>query len=214
MLEGYRSSTEAVANSVPGTLPPLVALAIVALLSGVSKLIDQGASPEEYDVIKDALENADRYYKVMAGPGENNKTSEEAFKQVSLMWLARRQVAARFAGALSSFEIFYLGMLWLETGDLAAPLVAAMAMNGVDFVSSVCQSAQRKLGHADDGIGQSSDFALMINSNFVVLIKTSFMIRQSVSQSFSQPVLALINLPSYPRLWWRCHHRRRPVDPA
>ena len=44
----------------------------------------------------------------------------------------------------------------------------------------------RKLGHADDGIGQSSDFALMINSNFVVLIKTSFMIRQSVSQSFSQ----------------------------
>jgi hypothetical protein len=134
MLEGYRTSTEAVANSVPETLPPLVALAIVALLSGVSKLIDQGPSPEEYDVIKDALENADRYYKVMAGPGENNETSEEAFKQVSLMWLARRQVAARFAGALSSFEIFYLGMLWLETGDLAAPLVAAIAMNGVDFV--------------------------------------------------------------------------------
>ena len=134
MLEGYRAGSEALANSVPETLPPLVALSIVALLSGVSKLIDQGPSPEEYDVIKDALENADRYYKVMAGPGENNKSSEEAFKSVSLMWLARRQVSARFAGALSSFEIFYLGMLWLETGDLAAPLVAALALNAVDFV--------------------------------------------------------------------------------
>ena len=138
MLEGYRTSAEAVANSVPETLPPLVALSIVALLSGVSKLIDQGPSPEEYDVIKDALENADRYYKVMAGPGENNKSNEEAFKQVSLMWLARRQVSARFAGALSSFEIFYLGMLWLETGDLSAPLVAAMALNAVDF-ARVCR---------------------------------------------------------------------------
>jgi hypothetical protein len=134
MLEGYRTAAEALSNSVPETLPPLVALSIVSLLSGVSKLIDQGPSPEEYDVIKEALENADRYYKVMAGPGENNRTSEEAFKNVSLMWLARRQVAARFAGALSSFEIFYLGLLWFETGDLAAPLVAAMALNGVDFV--------------------------------------------------------------------------------
>jgi hypothetical protein len=134
MLEMYRTSSEGINNVVPETLPPLVALSIVALLSGISKIIDQGPSPEEYDVIRDALENADRYYKVMAGPGENNARSEEAFKNVSLMWLARRQVGARFAGALSSFEIFYLGLLWLETGDLAAPLVAALALNAVDFV--------------------------------------------------------------------------------
>jgi hypothetical protein len=71
----------------------------------------------------------------MAGPGENNRDSEEAFKNVALMWLAKRQVAARFAGAISSFEVFYLGLLWLETGDLAAPLAAALAINAVDFIN-------------------------------------------------------------------------------
>lgn len=134
MLEMYRQSSDGIQNAVPDTIPPLVALTIVSLLSGISKLIDQGPSPEEYDVIKDALDNADRYYKVMAGPGENNESSKEAFKNVALLWLARRQVAARFAGAVSSFEIFYLGLLWLETGDLTAPMIAALALNSVDFI--------------------------------------------------------------------------------
>ena len=134
MLEMYRRTSDGIQNSVPDTIPPLVALTIVSLLSGISKLIDQGPSPEEYDVIKDALDNADRYYKVMAGPGENNEGSREAFKNVALLWLARRQVAARFAAAVSSFEIFYLGLLWLETGDLTAPMVAALALNAVDFI--------------------------------------------------------------------------------
>lgn len=134
MLEMYRQASDGIQNSVPDTIPPLVALTIVSLLSGISKLIDQGPSPEEYDVIKDALENADRYYKVMAGPEENNEDSKEAFKNVALLWLARRQVAARFAGAVSSFEIFYLGLLWLETGDLMAPMIAALALNAVDFI--------------------------------------------------------------------------------
>jgi hypothetical protein len=134
MLEMYRQASDGIQNSVPETIPPLVALTIVSLLSGISKLIDQGPSPEEYDVIKDALDNADRFYKVMAGPGENNESSKEAFKNVALLWLARRQVAARFAGAVSSFEIFYLGLLWFETGDLTAPMIAALALNAVDFI--------------------------------------------------------------------------------
>jgi hypothetical protein len=135
MLEMYRQSFDGVQNAIPDTLPPLIALTITSIVTGVSKLIDQSPSPEEYDVIKESLENADRYYKVMAGPGENNRDSEEAFKNVALMWLAKRQVAARFAGAISSFEVFYLGLLWLETGDLAAPLAAALAINAVDFIN-------------------------------------------------------------------------------
>ena len=37
-----------------------------------------------------------------------------------------RQVATRAAGLIGAAEIFYLGALWQLTGDLAAPMVAAL----------------------------------------------------------------------------------------
>lgn len=135
MLDMYRQSFDGIRETVPETIPPLVALTLTSLLSGISKLIDQGPTEEEYDVIKDALDNADRYYRVMTGPGEDTMDAEDAFRKVALLWLARRQVAARFAAAISSFEVFYLGLLWFETGDLMAPLVAAFALNAVDFAN-------------------------------------------------------------------------------
>jgi len=130
LLEMYRTS---LAVYVPETIPPILGLAVAALLAGISKIIDESALPEEYDVIKDALDNADRYYTVMGGPGEEKVDQKAAFEVVALTWLARRQVAARFAGAVSSFEVFYLGLLWLETGDLTAPMMAALAITAVDF---------------------------------------------------------------------------------
>lgn len=39
---------------------------------------------------------------------------------------ARAQVAVRFAAALGALEVIYLGVLWQVTGDLSAPLVAAI----------------------------------------------------------------------------------------
>jgi hypothetical protein len=130
LLEMYRTS---LAVYVPETIPPIVGLAVASLLSGVSKIIDESALPEEYDVIKDALDNADRYYTVMGGPGEEKVDQKAAFEVVALTWLARRQLAARFAGAISAFEVFYLGLLWLETDDLTAPMMAAFAITAVDF---------------------------------------------------------------------------------
>lgn len=38
----------------------------------------------------------------------------------------RAQVAVRFAAALGAVEVIYLGVLWQVTGDLSAPLVAAI----------------------------------------------------------------------------------------
>lgn len=38
-----------------------------------------------------------------------------------------RQVATQAAGMIGAGEIFYLGALWQCTGDLAAPMVAALA---------------------------------------------------------------------------------------
>ena len=51
LLEMYRTS---LAVYVPETIPPILGLAVAALLAGISKIIDESALPEEYDVIKDA----------------------------------------------------------------------------------------------------------------------------------------------------------------
>lgn len=40
--------------------------------------------------------------------------------------LSARQVATRASGLIGAAEIFYLGALWQLTGDLAAPMVAAL----------------------------------------------------------------------------------------
>lgn len=36
------------------------------------------------------------------------------------------QVAVRFAAAIGALEVIYLGVLWQQTGDLTAPMVAAL----------------------------------------------------------------------------------------
>lgn len=42
-------------------------------------------------------------------------------------------MATRFAAALGALEVIYLGGLWQQTGDLAAPMAAALVAAAVDF---------------------------------------------------------------------------------
>lgn len=130
----------------PPFLPPATALTVAACLAAISKMGDVGVTTEEYETVKDALDNADRFYRVMAVENVNGERDDgrsggftsaveaaAAFKVVAVTWLARRQVAARFAATMSALEVLYLGILWQLTGDLAAPLMAALAAGGVDF---------------------------------------------------------------------------------
>lgn len=43
------------------------------------------------------------------------------------------QLVSQLAGILAAVEVAYLGVMWQETGDLAAPIVAALAASAVDF---------------------------------------------------------------------------------
>lgn len=43
------------------------------------------------------------------------------------------QLVGQLAASLAVIEVAYLGLLWHETGDLAAPLAAALAAGCVDF---------------------------------------------------------------------------------
>jgi hypothetical protein len=70
--------------------------------------------------VKDAWENSDRYYRVMAMDANRTAVSAAeaatAFRTVALTWIARRRVAARMGAVLAGAEIAYLGLLWLQVG--------------------------------------------------------------------------------------------------
>lgn len=123
--------------TLPEFLPAVLALMLTATMAGVGKVAETSVTLEEYEVVKDALDNADRYYRLMAmdrdSTPDDAQRAADAFKSVALTWMARNQVAVRFAAALGAVEVIYLGVLWQQTGDLSAPLVAALGAAAVDF---------------------------------------------------------------------------------
>ena len=136
----------------PGLFPAVVAISIAAFLVSAAKLVELTPSEEEYDLVKDAIDNSDRFYKIM-GQGIDSGAAEAAasaaaFRAVAVTWLARRQVAARFGAVMTVVEVVFLGSLWHVTDDLAAPLVAGLAAAGVDFawIRKSMPSAQGKDG--------------------------------------------------------------------
>ncbi|PSC67853.1 ABC transporter ATP-binding permease [Micractinium conductrix] len=128
---------QAAGVQLPETLPSVLALCLVAGIAGVGKVAETSVSLEEYEVVRDAVDNADRFYRLMAMDRDSTPAdaarAAEAFKTVALTWMARNQVAVRFAAALGACEVLYLGCLWQQTGDLSAPLVAALGAAAVDF---------------------------------------------------------------------------------
>ncbi|KAL4440328.1 hypothetical protein ABPG75_003329 [Micractinium tetrahymenae] len=122
---------------LPAFLPHVLALMVVSSIAGISKVAETSVSLEEYEVVRDAVDNADRYYRLMSMNRDTTPADAEraanAFRAVALTWMARNQVAVRFAAALGALEVVYLGVLWQVTGDLSAPLVAAMGASAVDF---------------------------------------------------------------------------------
>ena len=45
--------------------------------------------------------------------------------------MGRQQLASHIGALLVAFEVTFLGLLWRETGDLAAPAAAYLLLNGV-----------------------------------------------------------------------------------
>lgn len=46
-------------------------------------------------------------------------------------WVGRQQLASHVGALLAAFQVTFLGLLWRQTGDLAAPAAAYLLMNGV-----------------------------------------------------------------------------------
>lgn len=93
----------------------------------------------------DAIENADRYYRVTAANEDkigNPQINTIAFRTVAIDWLRHNKRAAVLSGVLGSFDIVFLGMLWYSTGDLAAAAGAAILVSAVDYT---CASQYAKV---------------------------------------------------------------------
>ncbi|KXZ44641.1 hypothetical protein GPECTOR_64g135 [Gonium pectorale] len=113
-----------------------LALVLTALVCGVGRSLELSVSEEEYDLVQTAAKNADRYYRTVAtdvhtSPAEASRAAE-AFRFVAQAWLQTRGEASLLAGAITAADVLALGCLWYATGNLAAPAVAALALNAVD----------------------------------------------------------------------------------
>lgn len=106
------------------------------------------------------------FYRLMGASGEGSSSSggssggsgEDAalaFKAVAVSWYMEQEAAAALAGGLAAGEMGYLSLLWLATGDLTAPVVAALAARGVEhwhLLAAVAPKSQkRKGGHGRTG---------------------------------------------------------------
>ena len=124
--------------AVPAALPAAISIVIVSLIVSVAKLAENLPDSEETDTIRDALDNADRFYRLVVGVDKDMSPKEaennaNAFRVVALTWMARRNLAAKAAANLCFLEVLFLGGLWQWTDDFAASLVAGIALAAVDF---------------------------------------------------------------------------------
>ncbi|KAK9837306.1 hypothetical protein WJX81_005260 [Elliptochloris bilobata] len=122
---------------VPAGVPEAAALASTAALWGAAFYAYYAATAEEVEVVDTAVANADRYYRLVAmGMASRSGDAEwEAalFKAAAAQWLSEKKANSSLNALLQIFEVVFLGMLWRATGNLAAPLTAALLANAVDF---------------------------------------------------------------------------------
>ncbi|KAG2439670.1 hypothetical protein HYH02_010552 [Chlamydomonas schloesseri] len=138
-----------------------LALVLTALGCGVGRSLDLSVSAEEYDLVATASKNADRYYRTMAAdvhtsPAEAARAAE-AFRFVAAAWLQTRGEAALLAGAITAADVLAQGGLWYGTGNLAAPAIAALAVNGVDYwhMHTAVLKRERRLTGGTGGSGSA-----------------------------------------------------------
>lgn len=122
-------------NASPETLQ-FSCLALTAAGAALTKGLELNVSDSEYEVVQTAVDNSDRYYRLMAMDMSHRETNAAraalAFQSVAEAWLDARNDAALAAMGLCALDVMAMGALWYGTGDLAAPAAAALALNGID----------------------------------------------------------------------------------
>lgn len=131
------AAADAGAAALPHGVGAAIALVATATCAGVVQSLNLGSDEEQVQIVKDAVANADRYYRLTAsdagsGPGSAARAST-AFKAVAVSWMEAQEDASSLCGAVSFLDVLSLSAIWYATGDLAAPAVAALAVAAVDY---------------------------------------------------------------------------------
>lgn len=123
--------------SLPEQTSAVIAILLTATVAGVGKGFESGVSEEEYSLVNSAVNNADRYYRVMAMDSTSQVQDAEraalAFKAVAVAWMQSKEAASQLAGFISFVDVVFLGVVWHATGDLTSAAVASLLVNGVDY---------------------------------------------------------------------------------
>lgn len=134
-------------------------LLLTAAVAGVVQGMELSLSEEEYEVVQTAVDNSDRYYRLVAmdvkARGADADRASLAFKCVAQVYLETRSDASLLAGAITFMDVLFLGALWYSAGmSMAAPAVAALAMNSVDYYY-LHQACEQNNNNNGNGSGHS-----------------------------------------------------------
>lgn len=140
---------------LPEGVGAALALLFTAAVAGVGKAHEINVSTEQYSRVKTAVDNADRFYRVMAmdvhARGQSADQASLAFKAVSVAWLRSKEAAAQLAGAIAFFDVIWYGTIWYCTQDLTAPAVAALLVQSVDYNNMHEAVHRKKTVHGNKG---------------------------------------------------------------
>uniref|UniRef100_A0A1D1ZWY3 Uncharacterized protein n=1 Tax=Auxenochlorella protothecoides TaxID=3075 RepID=A0A1D1ZWY3_AUXPR len=136
---------ELLARAPPGTAAALP-LAMVAAWHGAAAYADVAPDEEEAAVVRDAAENAERYYRVVLPSwGHTPAEASRAFRAVAAAWLGHADEVARVAALSRALEAGYMLAAWRMTGSTLVAAAVAAAGVGVDLRCSLLAGKRRPL---------------------------------------------------------------------
>lgn len=119
--------------SIPNdSMSVLMALGLAACVAagGEAALHLGKLSQKEADVVQEAINNADRYYRVMSmntdTSAQDAETAAQAFKQEASAWLNRHKRVALMAAGWNVLMTMYLGAVYMYCDNFTTPAVAGM----------------------------------------------------------------------------------------
>eukprot|EP00882_Tetradesmus_deserticola_P033084 GHRQ01037758.1.p1 GENE.GHRQ01037758.1~~GHRQ01037758.1.p1 ORF type:complete len:214 (+),score=81.33 GHRQ01037758.1:577-1218(+) len=121
-----------------------LALVLTAAVSAAVRSTELMAEPQQVQVVRDAVANADRYYRLTtnslsSSSGSSSSQASEAecraraFKAIAISWREQESEVTSLFATLAVLDVVYLGGLWHVTHDMTAPCVAALLANAVDY---------------------------------------------------------------------------------
>jgi hypothetical protein len=127
----------AAAAATPTGLGAVLAMLITATAAGTVQSLNLVQDEAEVDVVRDAVQNADRFYRLTAmevgSSADDAARAATAFKAVAVSWMEAREDACAVAGAIAFVDVVWVSAIWYLTSDLAAAAAAALSISAVDY---------------------------------------------------------------------------------